>query len=311
MLRKSGSDYAVSGTFVSGYSKPHGMFFKDGWLWFTSDGKVNKARITNGTQPASNVVNVLSDLPEGGHWWRSILVTDSYFYTSIGDDGNINDDTQTDREKIWRYNLDGSGKHLFSSGIRNTEKLWVRPGTTSIYGWDEGSDWYGAKAGDKDHDQPITDWNPPEEFNHYVDGGFYGHPFLMGTRVPRLEYLSKPEIIELANKTIPPAWCGGPHWAAVGWTFIQKKNPLNLTVGDCIVAFHGSWNRSNPSGYRVELLQFDPVIGIPIGSKMLVGTVDSNGNVAGRPVDVVQAPDGSFLFSDDRNNAIYRISASN
>jgi len=293
------------------------MYFKDGEMWFTSDGKVSKAHITDGTKPASDAKDILTGLPEGGHWWRSLLVTDGGFYTSIGGAGNIRDDAadnQPDREKIWHYNLDGSGKALFVSGIRNTEKLWVRPGTERIFGCDQGSDWLGQPYGDKPGFQPITDFNPPEEFNEYVKGGFYGHPFIVGNRIPRLEFVGKRNDIEqLAAKTIPPAWCLGPHWAADGWTFLSGSSMPKEFDRDAVIAFHGSWNRSTKAGYRIERVIFDKVLEIPIGDQMLVGTVGTDGQVYGRPVDAVQAPDGSILFSDDEGlpnthqGRIYRL----
>ena len=67
------------------------------------------------------------------------------------------------------------------------------------------------KRDDKDN-QPITDLNPPCEMNHYVQDGFYGHPYIVGIRLPRYEYMDRPDIVELAAKTIPPAWCAGGHW---------------------------------------------------------------------------------------------------
>jgi glucose/arabinose dehydrogenase len=307
MLRPSGGKYTQTGTFVEGYRQVHGMQVKDGWLWFTSAGKVTKARVSpDGKAPATGVQDVLTGLPTGGHWWRSVLVTDQYLYTSIGDDGNINDD-QNDRERVWRYNLDGGDKTLYVSGIRNTEKLLVRPGTQEIYGCDQGSDWFGQKVGDHQGFQPVTDYNPPEEFNHYVMGGFYGHPFIVGNRLPRYEYMNRPDIDELAAKTIPPAYCFGPHWAADGWIFLSGASLPAAFDRDALVAFHGSWNRSEKAGYRVEHLMFDKVIDVPIGSEMLVGTLGKNHETLGRPVDVVQEPSGSILFSDDQRNAIYRI----
>lgn len=308
MLRQSGDQYEVTGTFVSGQSRPHGMCFENGWLWFTTDGKVNKARITDGHASASNIETILSGLPEGGHWWRSILVTGDYFFTSIGDASNISDLRNTDREKIWRYNLDGTGKTLWSSGIRNTEKLQYRPGTSDLFGCDQGSDWFGAKLGDKQGDQPITDFTPPDKFNHYVRGGFYGHPFIVDGRIPRYEYMDQPDIRQLAAETITPAWRLGPHWAADGWTFLNNASLMPKNDDrNAVIALHGSWNRSILAGYRYEMVIFDPVLNIPIGSEMLVGTLSKTGQVLGRPVDVVQAPDGSLLLSDDYGNRIFRL----
>lgn len=309
MLRPNDGKYEVTGTFVENLSKPHGMYFKNGVMWFTSDGKVSHATASpDGKQPAKDVVDVLTGLPQGGHWWRSILVTDDGFYTSIGDDGNINDLTGNDREKIWHFNLDGSGKELYCGGIRNTEKLWVRPGTSRIFGCDQGSDWFGQQVGDHEGFQPVTDYNPPEEFNEYVKGGFYGHPFVVGNRIPRYEWIKqRKDIDEIAAKTIPPAWCLGPHWAADGWTFLNhSKMPADFDR-DAVIAFHGSWNRSTKAGYRIERVMFDKTLDVPVGDQMLVGTIDAHGRVVGRPVDAVQAPDGSILFSDDQTNRIYRL----
>ena len=121
--------FETSTDFVAGKDEMHGMHWKDGWLWFGSAGAVNRARDTDGDLKADEVVTVLEGLPRGGHWWRSILVSDDGFFTSIGDSGNINDETATDRQKIWKYSLDGKTRTLWASGLRNTEKLRFRPGT--------------------------------------------------------------------------------------------------------------------------------------------------------------------------------------
>ena len=305
-LVKKGDGYAVANTFVSGYRQVHGMDVADGWLWFTRSGSVHKARIMpDGT--AGPVVDVLTDLPQGGHWWRPILVVKDGFFTGIGDAGNLTEPTgrNEDREKIWKYSLDGKTRTLWASGIRNTEKYGLRPGTDELYGADHGSDWYGGKLGEADKKpQPVTDAYPPCEFNRYVKGGFYGHPYFVGQNVPRLEFLDKPEMDEIAKTAIPPVWPLGPHWAPNGWTFTTKGD----WAGDAIVANHGSWNRSVKSGYRVERIAFDKATGQPYGSLMLVGELGKDGGVLGRPVDVVEEPSGSLLFSDDGTNRIYRIS---
>ena len=67
--------------------------------------------------------------------------------------------------------------------------------------------------------QPITDNNPPDEMNHYVQDGFYGHPFIVGNRVPRYEYMDRADIVELAAKTIIPEWATGAHWAPCAMAF--------------------------------------------------------------------------------------------
>lgn len=313
-----GDAYKQLGVFVDNRSLVHGMHFADGWLYFASDGKIERARDTDGDGKADEIETVLDDLPkEGGHWWRSVLITDQAIYTSIGDENNATDQTGTDRQKIWRFNRDGSGKTLFASGIRNTEKLRLRPGTDEVWGFDHGSDWFGRGAGDTDGNQPITNLNPPEELNHYQQGKFYGHPFITGLRVPRYEFLDRDDIHDLAANTTPPEWCLPAHWACNGWTFIDPAvNEATGALpadhaGDIVVAAHGSWNSSTPVGYCIARVIFDkdPInAGHPVGMVKLVSCLDAEGEVVGRPVDVIQHPDGSLLFSvDSPVGRVYRL----
>lgn len=306
--------------FVTGRPSAHGMHFADGWLWFTTSGSVSRARDTDGDGRADEIVDVLpqGSIPSsGGHWWRPILVHDQHFYTSIGDTGNIEDETDTDRQKLWRYALDGSSRELFASGIRNTEKYRIRPGTGEIWGLDHGSDWFGRDVGDGRSNQPITDLNPPDELNHYVEGGFYGHPFVTGRRVPRYEYLDRDDLHDLTARTIPPAWEVGAHWATNGFCFVDPATageglawPAEF-AGDVVLACHGSWNSSAPVGYCVARIDFDddPLLGgAPVGLTKLVSTIGRDGRIKARPVDIAQAPDGSLVFSvSGRDGGVYRL----
>lgn len=304
-------------TFVEGHDTAHGMDWHDGELWFTTSGAIHRAKDTDGDGAADDVVTVIDDLPEGGgHWWRSLCVTDDgHLFTSIGDSGNTTVDEYegSDRQKIWRFNHDGSGKTLWSTGIRNTEKLRLRPGTDELWGADHGSDWFGRSLGEGDGDvgQPVTNRIPPEEFNHYVEGGFYGHPFIVGNGLPRYEFTERDDILELAAKTIVPEYEGGAHWANNGFTFMTgdrfADHPDGTMDGDAIIAYHGSWNRQPPEGYQVHRVLFDEVTGKPIGGFALVECLRGPRRLA-RPVDAVAAPDGSVLWSCDMTNKVYRIS---
>ena len=302
-------------TYIDDYSTVHGLYYKDGWLWFSQTGAIHKSRDTDQDGSADEVVTVIPEdkiySQGGGHWWRSLLVTDNAIFTSIGDRGNIHDGTESERQKIWRYSLDGQEKSLFASGLRNTEKLRLRPGTGEIWGCDHGSDWYGRPLGENRRQQPITDHNPPDEFNYYQEGHFYGHPFIVGNIQPRFEYTDRADILELAEKTTPPAWRFGAHVATNGFTFISHANSHfpDDHKGDAFVAQHGSWNRSVKSGYAIVRILFDDITGKPYGSLKIVSTLASDGEtVLDRPVDCVEAPDGSILFSTDYKGRVYRLS---
>jgi glucose/arabinose dehydrogenase len=323
---------------VTGKRTVHGMCFYDGWLWFTTTGSINKGKIRADGSGLDDIATVIPDgqLPTGGaHWWRPILVDENGFYTGLGDPGNITDvdgdriDPSVangrpstvphveEREKLWHFNLDGSGKTLFVSGIRNTEKLRFRPGTKEVWGCDHGSDNFGGPLGEvAGRNQPVTDMLPGDELNHYVEGHFYGHPYVVGNNIPRIEYQKRPDILDLEKKTTAPAFLFGPHWANNGWCFLTKDTFPNQK-GDLFVAFHGSWNSTKLVGYRIERVIFDQLSGQPVGSMRIVSTIDPSGRPSlASPVDCCEAPDGTILFSVDTGvnrgarttGAIYRIS---
>jgi glucose/arabinose dehydrogenase len=307
--------YALIGPIVEGKPTIHGMFFKDGWLWFTQSKAVYKVKLTKEGKADGDPVTILSDLPgveraDGGHWWRSILVVADGFFTGVGDPQNASDQTGTDRSKIWKYSLDGKTRELWCSGVRNTEKLQLRPGTDELWGCDHGSDNFGSNFKEAaGTNQPVTNNYPPDEFNHYVKDGFYGHPFIVGAGLPRPEYASRPDILAIAANTIDPAWLVGPHYANNGWTFVTKDSGV-AHKGDVLIACHGSWNATTKEGYRIQKVLFDQQTGQPYGAIQLVGTLSPDRkNTIGRPVDVQEMPDGSFLFSDDQNNRIWRLAA--
>lgn len=314
-LRDTNADgrYERVRRFVENHPTVHGIAIRDGWVWFAQTGAIHKARDRDDDGVADETSAVIPEgqLPSGGgHWWRSLLVHGGRVYTSIGDPSNATDQTETDREKIWSFDLDGGGKTLFASGIRNTEKLVVRPGTEEIWGMDHGSDNFGRSLGESRGRQPVTDLNPPDEMNHYVEGGFYGHPFITGTGVPRYEYAQRDDIIELAERTVSPAWKTGAHWAPNAMCFYAAPEDAAHALparfeGDAFVAYHGSWNRTQKAGYQVARVLFDA--GRPYGELPIVEFLTESGEVLGRPVDVAVDTDGSVLISEDWRNTIYRL----
>jgi len=117
--------------------------------------------------------------------------------------------------------------------------------------------------------------------------------------------MNRPDIVELAAKTIVPEWATGAHWAPCAMAFYTGNQfPLEFK-NDAFVAFHGSWNRSTKAGYCVSRVLFDN--GHPYGALKFVDFLTPDGKVLGRPVDVVVAPDGSLLISDDFKSKIYRL----
>ena len=311
--------YETRQTFIEDRKSAHGMFFnpKDGWLYFAqaADGSVSRARDDDNDGKADRLEYVVKPggMPKGGgHPFPApLILEDGSLLVTSSDPTNMTFDLDSDRKTIYRFDADGSNRRVFATGIRNTEKLRYRPGTSDIYGFDHGSDNFGKEYGDiAGKDQPITDLLPPEELNLYTEGSFYGHPYLSGKRIVRPEHANRPDLHELAKKTVPPVWELGAHWAVNGFAFLSKDH-FPGHKGDLFAAAHGSWNSVQRVGYRVERVMFDPMTQRPYGSWMIVSTLSKDGQqVLARPVDCAEAPDGTVLFSSDTTKQIYRISKS-
>lgn len=307
--------YETQTAFVSGKAPTvimQGIQWHDGWLWFAQLNAISKARDTNGDGQADEEVQVLGpeQLPtgaRGGHMWRALLIHGGRIYTHVGDQTNATDEPieASERKKIWSFALDGSDKKLFASGVRNTEKLVVRPGTSELWGVDHDIDNMAAKLeGDRKLGQAITDHNPPAELNRYVEGGFYGHPWLVGKNQPNLALLSEPRLMEYAQKAIIPEWLLPAHSSANALAFYTGDRIPNAK-GDLFVALRGGWNATKKVGYCVSRILFED--GHPYGDQKVVNFLKDGTEILGRPVDVAQAPDGSLLFSDDFGNKVYRL----
>ena len=323
--REEGNIYALSApdadgvyqnvaTFVKGKRSVQGMAVHDGWLYFQqpSEGSLGRARDTNGDGVADDVEVVLPahTFPTpGNHPYNAVLVTDKEIYVSASDPQNMTEDIDSPSKKIYVFDLDGKNQRVFCSGVRNTEKLRFRPGTAEIWGFDHGSDNFGKDFGEKTgKDQPITNLNPPEELNHYIEGGFYGHPYIMGNGVPRPEYSKRDDIVQLADRNIMPEWQVHAHWAVLGFAWITSDY-FPGQKGDVWFASHGSWNALPPTGAVIQRVMFDQLTGKPCGSQTIV---DCQGPLRrfARPVDLAEARDGTILWSSDEPDALYRISKS-
>lgn len=298
-------------TNIEGYETAHGLEWHDGWLWFTQTNAIYKSKDTNKDGKADEIVKVLDEtqVPSDGkgHWWRAVLIHNNRIYTMVGDYTNASADIdELERGKIWSFALDGSDKKLFSSGVRNTEKFVVRPGTDEIWGCDHDIDklyeTIEKEAGDAG--QPFTDINPNAELNHYVEGGYYGHPFILANRLPNPMF-QRDDIVELAAKTIVPEWLMPAHCSANGMTFYNHDQFPNA-AGDAFVAMRGSWNnKERKVGYCIQRILFE--YGHPYGSQKMVNFLTASEEVLGRPADVTVDNDGTLLISDDTNNHIYRL----
>ena len=98
-------------------------------------------------------------------------------------------------------------------------------------------------------------------------------------------------------------------WHRFGLLFIVKDAYPNVNKNSVFIAFHGSWNRSIPAGYKVVRLKLNQRGNIISHSDFITGWLGNNGLAIGRPVDIETSPEGDLYLSDDFLGVIYKISS--
>jgi len=295
VLRDRDGDGRADGvrTLLQGLNAPHGMDFKEDWLYIAETDKIVRVRFdAQQGQLIGEPEVVVPNLPSGGnHFTRTLRFgPDGLMYVSVGSSCNVCEEQDERRAAMLRFAADGSGYELYATGLRNTVGFDFRPGTGDLFGTDNGRDLLG-------------DDFPPCEFNRIERGGFYGFPYAHGSRVPDPEFGKlRPERVA---QSIPPAFEFGAHTAPLGMTFYRGDAFPEALRGAAFVAQHGSWNRSEKAGYRVLALTFD-ASGEISASDFATG-FELDEDVVGRPADVIEGPDGALYISDDFAGAVYRV----
>lgn len=295
-LIPAGPDPAVGGTpavLLEGLNAPHGLALHGGWLYVAETDALRRVRFdATNRQITGPVEPIVTGIPPAGrHWTRTIGIgPDGWLYLSVGSSCNVCIETDLRRAAITRYRPDGSSEQLYATGLRNAVGFTWQPGSGALYATDNGRDLLG-------------DDFPPCELNRVVEGGFYGWPFAHGDRVADPDYGDGNH--QRIASSIPPAFDLGAHTAPLGIAFYEGGMFPERYRNAAFVALHGSWNRSQKSGYKVVALFFDSA-GVTAAEDFLVG-FELDDDVIGRPVDVAQARDGSLFVSDDYTGSVFRV----
>lgn len=266
-------------------------FYRDGSLYVGET-----TRVLRLTEPDNNGVFqvrevIIDGLPEGGHNTRTVLFSPDweYLFVSVGSSCNVCIETDVRRSTIMRYNPDGSGEEVYAQGIRNAVGIVFRPGTDELWATNNGRDGMGDDV-------------PPDTIEFVRQGADAGWPRCHAGRISDPAFGGP----GACDGVAAPAVELQAHSAPLGLTFYTGEQFPESYRGHLFVAFHGSWNRSVPTGYKV--------VGIPMENgtpgqvyDFATGWLRPNGTRWGRPVDVQTGADGSLFVSDDGEGRIYRI----
>lgn len=222
---------------------------------------------------------------------------DGKLYISLGQPYNVPPKSKLDLHDEWgiggiiRVNQDGSGREVFTRGVRNSVGMDFDPETGELWFTDNQVDGMGDDI-------------PPGELNHQTEmGQNFGFPWYGGGHVRTEEYKDEEPPADVVFPVVETV----AHAADLGMMFYTGKMFPEQYRGEFFSVQHGSWNRTEPVGARVMVTTIDSE-GNATMEPFAEGWLSEDGEYLGRPVALAQLPDGSVLVSDDLAGALYRIS---
>jgi glucose/arabinose dehydrogenase len=290
--------------FAADLASPHSVAWHEGALYAGLPNGVVELRDTDGDGKAEARRTVLDDFPTDGHSTRTVLfLDDGRMVVSVGSSCNVCLESDPRRAALVVYDGAGkSGEKVFARGLRNAVGLALHPKTREIWASNNGRDWLG-------------DDSPPETIHVVKQGDDAGWPRCHAGDIVDPDFGAERGCEGVAA----PALKMQAHSAPLGLAFYtgaDRGSPSSREdvafpdeyLGNLFVAFHGSWNRSVPTGYKVVRIGFD-ASGKPLPpADFATGFVDEKENkVRGRPVGVITGPDGALYVSDDKGGFVYRI----
>jgi glucose/arabinose dehydrogenase len=279
-------------TIASDLQLPVGVAYKDGDLYVSAVSRILRLRdIESRLDSPPRPEVVYADLPrETHHGWKFIAFgPDGKLYVPIGAPCNICDEDPDLYAAIHRMNADGSGMELVARGVRNTVGFDWHPQTGELWFTDNGRDLMGD-------DVPDCELNRLEKV-----GQHFGFPYCHAGDVADPKFSQRP-----CSEFVAPVVKLGPHVAPLGVRFYTGEQFPAEYRNNLFIAEHGSWNRSEKIGYRIKRVELNPDGSLKRQSVFAEGWLE-DGDVWGRPADVLVTPDGALLVSDDYAGAIYRI----
>jgi glucose/arabinose dehydrogenase len=270
-------------TIAEGLNEPNGVAFSNGSLYVAEVSRIlrfDEIETHLNRPPTFHVI--YNQLPQDKHHgWKFIAFgPDGLLYIPVGAPCNNCKQDDPRYASILRMKTDGSKPEIFAEGVRNTVGFDWNPSNRELWFTDNGRDWLGDDA-------------PPDELNVAPRKGMhFGFPYCHGGTLADPEFGKQRKCSEFQK----PALNLGAHVAALGMRFWNQQ---------IIIAEHGSWNRSTPTGYRLSSVD---VQGRNAKNYQIFAEGWLQGTqVLGRPVDVLPMNSRTLLVSDDKAGVIYKI----
>lgn len=289
---------------VKGPNKAHGLAFFNNKLYVAGVTQVVRYNWDENNLSATQD-KVLFSLPENGdHNLRTITFSkDGKMFVSVGSTCNVCQESSEFSATVITADAEGNNLRVFAKGLRNAPFIQFNPKTLQLWGTEMGRD-------------NLGDNLPPDEINIIKENlmtnsgvNDYGWPNCYGNKIHDTNFDHSGS--DPCGNTVPPIYEIPAHSAPLGLTFIDSAQFPADWQGDLLVAYHGSWNRSTPTGYKVVHLK---VNGNSITNSedfitgfLPAGAIIGPAQALGRPVDLTFDQKGNLYLSDDKSGSIYII----
>lgn len=291
--------------FLDDLNQPFGMLILGDYFYVANVDALVRYPYKEGQTKITAEPEVITELPAGGynHHWTRNIITNKYrskIYITVGSSSNVGEhgiEKEKRRANILEINPDGSGEKVYAAGLRNPIGMDWNPITGEL--------WTAVNERDKLGDNLVPDYATSVE-----EDGWYGWPYSYYGQIRDPRWKDDPHP-ELVKKTIVPDVPLGSHTASIGLTFYTENEFPQKYHNGAFVGQHGSWNRSNLSGYKIVFIPFDEQGNPQQPEDFMTGFIanEEGTEVHGRPVGVTQTPDGDLLVTDDDGGVIWIVSA--
>jgi glucose/arabinose dehydrogenase len=289
-------------TVVQGLKNPHGLAFdcqgnaavQQCRLYVADSDQILSFAYDQSTALASDQ-KTIDTLPSGaGHFTRTIAFgPDGRLYVSTGSSCNVCNEADSRRAAIYSMNKDGSDFRQYAGGLRNSVFFTWSLADGRMWGTEMGRDYLGDDL-------------PPDEINILKVGSNYGWPICYGHNIHDTNFDKNVYIQDPCNGKEPSHIDLPAHSAPLGLAFVPQQGWPQEYQGNLLVAYHGSWNRTTPTGYKIIRIKLDAK-GNYLGTEdFITGWLTKDGAL-GRPVDIITQPGGIMYISDDKIGVIYRV----
>ena len=340
--------FETKNTLIGNLRSPHGMAF---YFYFDNQGRIETTYLyvaethqvarykydsENGKLFEEIGENIATLPPDGRHFTRTIMfgpntrdldlvgqkIIGGFYnkdklYISVGSSCDVCEETTWKRAAILESDPEGTFTGEFAGGLRNSVFMTLRPETEEIWATDIGRD-------------NLGDDLPPDEVNivkaaipgkHKFGARRFGWPFCYSNKIKdetfKPEKFERIDIPSDCEETDSPVIEIPAHSAPLGLAFITSDKWPNEWKNDLLVAYHGSWNRSEPTGYKIVRFKVDKNGKVSEIADFITGWLSQNKKkIYGRPVDLKFGPSfdkssegkpDALYISDDAGGRIYRL----